>query len=309
MSETPDVSVVMSVYNGASHLRETIDSILSQEGVSFEFIIVNDGSTDESARVLDEYAKRDARVKVLQQANRGLTVALIRGCAAARGGYIARQDVGDISLPGRLANQLRLIAGNPGSAFASCGTRFVGPRGEHLYDVRQDTDDAAIRLSNLESSELQGPSSHGSTMFSRAMYERAGGYRSAFYFAQDLDLWVRLAEQGSPIMTPEILYQASVAVGAISGLYRKEQLALTRLIIESERLRRNGASDEAILNRAAAIRPSAKRSASRLARARALYFIGSCLKKRKDPQASTYLKQALRTWPFHLRSAIKLLSA
>ncbi len=105
----PDVSVVMSAYNGSRDLAKSVDSILCQEGVNFEFIIVNDGSTDESPRLLEQYAAKDARVRVIHQENRGLTKALIRGCAEARGEFIARQDVGDLSLPGRLANELKLI--------------------------------------------------------------------------------------------------------------------------------------------------------------------------------------------------------
>src|SRR5262245_3000266 len=100
MNTVPDVSVVMSVYNGADRLHETIESILSQDGVSLELIIVNDGSTDGSEIVLDKYARREQRLRILHQGNQGLTRALIAGCAAARGEYIARQDAGgDISLP------------------------------------------------------------------------------------------------------------------------------------------------------------------------------------------------------------------
>ena len=83
----PEVSVVMSVYNGASHLRASIDSILQQDGVDFEFIIVDDGSTDESPSILDDYAARDARIRLIHQENQGLTKALIRGCAEARGKF------------------------------------------------------------------------------------------------------------------------------------------------------------------------------------------------------------------------------
>ena len=85
MSTNPDVSVVMSVYNGASNLAATMDSILSQEGVELEFIVVNDGSTDRTGEILDDYARRDGRVRVIHQENTGLTRALIRGCAAASG--------------------------------------------------------------------------------------------------------------------------------------------------------------------------------------------------------------------------------
>src|SRR5262245_12696845 len=105
MSPNCDVSVVMSVYNGASSLSVTMNSVLSQAGVDLEFVIVNDGSTDGTGEILDDYALSDSRVRVIHQKNTGLTGALILGCAAATGEFIARQDVGDTSLPGRLAFQ------------------------------------------------------------------------------------------------------------------------------------------------------------------------------------------------------------
>jgi len=85
----------MSVYNGGTALAATLDSVLAQEGVAFEFIVVDDGSTDGSGALLDDHAQRDERLRVIHQDNRGLTRALIRGCAAARGPFIARQDAGD----------------------------------------------------------------------------------------------------------------------------------------------------------------------------------------------------------------------
>ncbi|MGH9760030.1 MAG: glycosyltransferase family 2 protein [Blastocatellia bacterium] len=97
MNEVVDISVVMSVYNGEDHLAESVDSILDQKGVSLEFIVVDDGSTDKSGEILADYSRRDSSVRVLSRENQGLTRALIAGCAAARGKYIARQDVGDIS--------------------------------------------------------------------------------------------------------------------------------------------------------------------------------------------------------------------
>ena len=126
MNDTPEVSVVMSVYNGATDLRTSVDSILSQEGVNLELIVVNDGSTDNSANILQEYAGSDERVRVISQQNQGLTRALVVGCAAARGEYIARQDAGDISLPGRLIKQLNTISENPDSAFVLCGRDLSG---------------------------------------------------------------------------------------------------------------------------------------------------------------------------------------
>lgn len=95
MPRSPTVSVVMSVFNGARYLSASIASILSQEDVDFELIIVDDGSTDATPGLLAEFAARDARVRVIRQDNSGITQALIRGCAAARGTFIARQDADD----------------------------------------------------------------------------------------------------------------------------------------------------------------------------------------------------------------------
>ena len=108
----------------------------SQEDVEFELIVVNDGSNDASARLLDEFSAADTRVRVIHQDNRGLTRALIRGLRGLRGeNIIARQDCGDLSLPGRLRDELRAMESRSGAALVSCGTRFVGPRGEVLYEV------------------------------------------------------------------------------------------------------------------------------------------------------------------------------
>ncbi len=307
MTVSPDISVVMSVYNGASELRGSVESILSQEGVDLELIVVNDGSTDDSGNILQEYSITDQRVRIINQENQGLTRALIVGCAAARGEYIARQDAGDISLPGRLIKQLNAISENPDSAFVSCGTRFVGPKGEYLYDVNQEKAEATSNLLTLNPDQIRGPSSHPSTLFSRSLYERVGGYRSAFYFAQDLDLWIRLAEHGRHVVIPEILYETSVTVESISGLFRKEQVALTTIMLEGAALRRNGLSEQQILNQAESIRPIVRRPSGRVVRARAFYFIGSCLKRRNNPQAAYYFRQALKSYPFHLKSAVRLL--
>lgn len=308
MNERADVSVVMSVYNGAPDLPRSVDSILSQEGVNLELIVVNDGSTDDSVEILQEYSSRDQRVRFINQENQGLTRALIAGCTAARGKYIARQDAGDVSLSGRLIKQLDCIRETSDTTFVSCGTRYVGPKGEHLYDVHQDTAKATTNLLTLNPKEVIGPSHHGSTLFSRSLYERVGGYRPAFYFAQDLDLWIRLAEQGRHVVIPEVLYEASVTVESISGRHRKQQIELTRMILKAAGLRRNGISEQQILKQAERIRPKDRHINGRLVRARAFYFIGSCLRRHNNPRASYYFRQALKSNPFHLKSAVQLLT-
>jgi len=134
------LSVVMGVYNGENNLFKTIDSILNQTYTDFEFIIINDGSTDKTSEILKEYAARDNRIRVIEQENTGLTKALIRGCKEAQGKYIARQDAGDISLPTRFEKQLKLLLSNPKLIMCSCWGRMLGPNNEILTEIKRPID-------------------------------------------------------------------------------------------------------------------------------------------------------------------------
>lgn len=306
MIAAPEVSVVMGVYNGASVLRDSVQSLLAQDGVDIELITVNDGSTDGSGELLDQLAGGDSRLRVIHQSNQGLTRALIRGCSEARGEFIARQDAGDISLPGRLRTQVRAMAEHPDAAVVSCGTRFVGPEGEPLYEVIPAEADVTSGLRALDLATVRGPSHHGSTLFRRDLYERGGGYREHFYYAQDLDLWVRLVEIGRHIVVPVIFYQASFVVDSISGIHRARQIELTRMILECARRRRLGVDETEVLERAAAVRPRSSNGTTRLERAKALYFIGSCLRVQGNGMSKKYFWKAVRTCPLHLKSIFRL---
>jgi glycosyltransferase involved in cell wall biosynthesis len=301
MSNIPDVSVVMSVFNGASMLEETIQSILAQEAVEFELIAINDGSTDESGKILDRYAQRDDRVRVLHQENKGLTWSLIKGCELARGYLIARQDAGDISHKKRLRKQLNLLTTSPDVVFCSSYSKFVGPSGEYLYTATIDE----LDMFPVEPSKApRGPSHHGSVMMRRDAYVSVGGYRRAFYFAQDVDLWSRLLEQGRHATIPEVLYQAQLQPSSLSGRYAKQQKNLAHLIKEATALRRNGGNDKEILEKASQIMPQGG-VAGRKGIAAGAYFIGSCLQHRDRRAARRYFVEAIRNNPFLWRAWIK----
>lgn len=299
----PEVSVVMSVYNGMQALPSTLQSILTQEGCNFEFIVVNDGSTDASGQVLDEWAARDARLRVIHQANTGLTRALIRGCAEAQGEFIARQDCGDVSLPGRLAGQVERLKQDAAQVAMSCHTRFIGPRDEVLYQVEISETQLNAGLSSGNDA-VRGPSHHGTMMMRREAYEVAGGYRAAFYFAQDLDLWTRLIEYGRFAVVPEVLYLARLEPHSISGTQTLEQVQLAKLIRGATQARRSGSFEETYLAAAAEIRPVKRGD---LARRVALgnYFIGSCLRKSNPRAAAGYFRQALDNDPWLWRARFR----
>lgn len=292
----PLVSVVMAVYNSEPDLDKTVDSVLTQNWIDFEFIIINDGSLDGSGVILDDYASRDCRIVVIHQENIGLTKSLIRGCALARGKYIARQDAGgDTSLPGRLAAQVAFLERNPEVVMTSCGTQVIGPRGEELYTVSQDGRELHLALSGRTTSTLRGPSSHGSTMFRTDAYFKVGGYRPEFPVAQDLDLWVRLSEVGECLAIPSILCRVVLAKGAISHLRREEQIERTAAILASAKKRRSGQSDSEVLSLSSRQTVKQNRGGRRL-EAKFYYFVASVLRSRNPTAAAEYYREALRAF-------------
>jgi glycosyltransferase involved in cell wall biosynthesis len=302
-----DVSVVMGVYNAGPRLGATLDSILAQQDADFEFIVVDDGSTDGSGALLDDTAARDGRVRVIHEENRGLTRALIAGCAAARGAFIARQDAGDLSKPGRLAKQRALLAGNRELAFVSCWTELVGPQDEHLV-IMKGRGRALHPLSILDDRErwgvIDGPSSHPSVMFTREAYERAGGYRAEFYVGQDWDLWYRLGAVGKFQMIEEVLYVARVGLDDLSVGARRAQAEIAELSRAALAARLRGESDAGIVARAAAIRPR-RGGNSRYRRAAGAYFIGEALRRNGDARARGYFRQALAASPLYWRAWVR----
>jgi glycosyltransferase involved in cell wall biosynthesis len=302
----PQISVVMGVHNGASHLAPTLDSIIAQKDADFELIVVDDGSMDATPTLLNQYARADRRVRVLRQDHAGLTRALIRGCDSANGALIARHDAGDVSKPMRLATQKRLFD-NREVALVSCWTQYTGPEGEPMY-VHKGNGRAhePMQMLSPAGEALDGPGSHGSVMFRADAYRRAGGYRAEFYFGQDWDLWYRIATFGKFQMVPEALYILRVTAGSISSQNREEQQTLAALSREAAVRRAGGGDDSEILERAARVRP-VSRSASRQRTAAGLYFIGECLRRNGDRRARKYLRNAVAADPLLLRAWIKLL--
>ena len=180
----------------------------------------------------------------------------------------------------------------------------IGPEGEELYAIRRhespDLSRQLLRKAGI--SKIKGIPGHGSAMFRSADYHRAGGYRPQFYFAQDIDLWLRLTDHGTIGFVPDILYHIRFTPGCLSTRYHAEQVALTRLALASKTSRELGNGDAELLVEAAAIRPAEGRRRSGREAAGGFYFIGRCLLDRGDRRAQAYLRAAVRLWPWDLRS-------
>ncbi len=295
MSE-PLVSVVMSVFNAERLLPEAMGGVLGQEGIEFEVVVVDDGSYDGSGELLDRYAAGDARVRVLHQENTGLTRALIRGCGEARGEFIARQDVDDVSLPGRFRKQAGLLLADPTLAMASSWVGSFGPGGEVLDEIRRTTDPDEATRGLLE--EYEGVV-HGSVMFRKADYEKAGGYREEFYFAQDSDLWLRMAEIGRLAFVQEVLYMLRISEKSLSSRYARVQARLGEISHECQRARQEGRSETPALVEALQLRPGLI-PAARIDThgAGGLWFLSRSLLSRGDRRGLDYALRYLRRRPF-----------
>lgn len=300
------ISVVIGVYNGASTLAATFDSILGQTERDFECIVIDDGSTDATPDILAGYAARDPRIRVIRQTNTGLTRALVAGCAAARGVYIARHDAGDLSDLRRFELQKRALDADSSVVFVSSATQYAGPQLEPLWIARPTG--AAIPAAHVldltcAGGMTDGPTHHGSVMFRRDAYERVGGYRPAFYYGQDFDLWLRLAEVGKFQGIDEVLYTARITPDSISGSARLQQEELGRLSRAALDARQRREPEGDILARAAAITRPSRRPIS--SRGRGLYFIGEALRRNSDRRARSYLRQSIAAWPLSPRAWIR----
>ncbi len=308
---SPAISVVMGVCNGADMLSETVDSVLAQTDADFEFIIVNDGSTEMRVEaVLEAYTNRDPRIRVIAKGNEGLTRALIDGCAAATGKYIARIDVGDRYLAGRLSTHYQFMEAHPELAFSSCWSRYVDDEGRTVSEVcRRDTpEEARIALRANRPGAMKGITHHGAVLFRRDIHDAVGGYRAPFYFAQDMDLCVRMTDHHGMAFLPEILYEARFSPSSISSLHHRRQMRLGRLIIRMRRLRDLGMPDDALLDEAAVIRPLRLSQRTRvLERARSEYFAGCQYRHRHPQQAAHHFRLAVTLNPLHWKAALRLM--
>jgi glycosyltransferase involved in cell wall biosynthesis len=295
----PRVSIVLPVFNGAKELPETLKSILGQTEPDYELIVIDDGSTDATASILADQAARDQRIRLLRQRNLGLTQALIRGCAAARGSLLARHDCGDVSHPDRLRLMANAMAENASCMVMGCGVTFAGPEGELLYATTHSGVDVRASLLRAANTQIVGLPAGAAAVMRADAYRLCGGYRPEFYFAQDLDLWIRMAALGDVRVMPELLYEARMGIRAISSVHRPEQIALASLAVA---LRDSAGEDQRLelLREAALIRP-APRSSTRRGEAKALYFIAACLQRRSDPRWRRYASRALRRQPLAIR--------
>jgi len=204
--DNPLVSILLCVYNGEKYLKEAIDSILAQTYTNWELIIIDDGSTDSTSLILQNYS--DSRIIVHHQKNMGLTKSLNVAARLAKGELFARQDADDLSMPERLEKQVKTFEDRPDLLIAGTDTMWIGRQGEFLDKsiAPRDKKEALERIFNLAS-----PFIHGSIMIKKEVFDAIGGYNENLITSQDFDLLIRASTlDGEFTSIPEILYQLRI---------------------------------------------------------------------------------------------------
>ncbi len=199
----PQVSVLMTVFNGGGFLAAAIESILRQSLEDFEFVIVDDASTDGSDAVLRQFAASDQRIRLFcNKTNSGQTACLNQGLSEARGQWIARQDADDLSLPGRLAAQSAHVEKFPDLVLLGVNGWIIDERGAYGGLIHVPLSDDGIRWSM----PFQNPFIHTGVFFRREIPDGTlVRYCGDFRICQDWELWARLVDQGRAGNLPERL--------------------------------------------------------------------------------------------------------
>lgn len=208
----PRLSVLMSVRNGEGWVAEAVESVLGQTFSDFEFIVVNDGSTDRTGAILDGHG--DPRLKVLHEPRAGLTCSLNRALRLATAPLVARMDADDVALPERLARQLAFLEAHPDVGLLGTGCHEISPLGEVLRTIAPPRDDPTIRRALIR----ENPFVHSSVMMRREALEAAGPYDESLPVAQDYDLWLRMSRVTRMANLPEPLILRRLTPGRISSV-------------------------------------------------------------------------------------------
>jgi len=225
----PTVSVLMSVYNGTCFLRESIESILAQSFEDFEFVIVDDGSTDRSWDVLSAYAEEDPRILLTRNnENIGLTRSLNKALALACGEYIARQDADDVSLPNRLEKQVFFLDKNPDFVLVSGEIEFVDAESRVTGRSWRACDPLLVQWFLLFGNYVGG---HSQVMYRRELVLAEGGYDEEYRYSQDYELWTRLIERGDFCILPDVLLRYRTTGEAIGSRHKQEQRELVLKVV------------------------------------------------------------------------------
>ncbi len=202
------LTVVTSTYNKGNRNRASIQSILDQTLTDFEYIIINDGSPDNTKEILEEF--NDPRLKIIHQGNKGFTKTMVSVMEQIKTPYVAIQGAGDISLEKRLEKQLKFLESRPDVGVVSCDVDSIlysdFSRVKKSDSITKAKKQKVVEYNSVDQMIKSNIVDHGDAMIRMSAYHEAGGYRPFFRYVQDRDLWLRILENYSIVKLPEKLY-------------------------------------------------------------------------------------------------------
>ncbi len=210
----PAITVLMPVYNAERYVAEAVESILKQTFTGFEFIIINDGSSDRSLEILQHYARIDPRIRLISRENRGLIRTLNEGLELANAPLVARMDADDVAYPNRFFLQKQFMDQNPNVVCLGGYFEIIDEDGRALTLLEVPLDDQSIQEEILKG---HAAITHPAAMLRLSIVKQVGGYREAFKAAEDLDLWLRLGEAGQLANIPYRVLHYRFLSTSVSG--------------------------------------------------------------------------------------------
>ncbi len=231
----PTISTVMPVRNADRYLGAAVGSILAQTFDDFELLAVDDGSTDNSLRLLQAFAAEDERIHVISLAPTGIVGTLNVALAMARGKFIARMDADDIAFPERFMRQIAYLAEHPGCVAVGSATLHVDPDGDPIHVERWPETHDAIDAQLMRG---RGGLAHPAAMIRANALRHVGGYRIQYQWVEDMDLWMRLAEIGQLANLSEVLLAYRLHNQSICSTRGEEQYRLVGTLLNETYARR-----------------------------------------------------------------------
>lgn len=235
-SKTPKISVVMSCYNSEKYLDQAIESILNQSYGDFELLLLNDGSTDKTLSRFEYYSQLDNRCRVYSSENQGIVAMVNKGISLAKADIIFRMDGDDVSRPDRFEKQMNYLEAHPKCVAVGAKALLIDSDGLPIKEMWDITDHKKIDEFHLTG--IGSAMCNPVTAIRKEAILKVGGYRQECNYAEDYDLWLRLAEIGQLANLPEVLVEYRQHVQSVGYKHREAQLKATKLAVDESKKRR-----------------------------------------------------------------------
>ena len=238
--ESIKISVLMATYNSEKFISKSIESIIKQSYLNYEFIIVDDGSLDSTKEIIDMYRRNNNKIKLITKSNSGLTETLNFGMQFCTGEWIARIDSDDLSSINRLKKQIEVSQKLDNVGLIGSDAIFIDKLGKKLFEFSYPSNHEELK-NNLLGSKKFFP--HSSAFFNRELVESLGGYRNRAGISEDWDLWLRIASRKQIINIKKPLVKIRLHNEQISKKYSRKQAHDTRIVIISDMIYEKTGSD------------------------------------------------------------------